>query len=95
MSMALMPWLPLAALVFFSIQYSLIVREEERFLIRRFGDEYRTYCAAVPRFLFRPTPWPGARKAKPDWRAGRHSEARTLQAFALIIAVMVAIWLFR
>ncbi|TAK56295.1 MAG: isoprenylcysteine carboxylmethyltransferase family protein, partial [Bacteroidetes bacterium] len=51
MSNALFPWLLLAALLFFSAQYSLIVSLEEEHLIQKFGDEYRRYCASVPRFI--------------------------------------------
>lgn len=36
-----------------------IPRHEEPDLERRFGEEYRTYCRNVPRWLPRPTPWRG------------------------------------
>jgi protein-S-isoprenylcysteine O-methyltransferase Ste14 len=45
---------PLAYLIIlpsFGIALLSIVRAEERFLSRRFGEEYTEYCARVPRFL--------------------------------------------
>jgi hypothetical protein len=40
MANALTPWLVLVALVYFSVQYSLIVSLEEEFLEKEFGDGY-------------------------------------------------------
>lgn len=93
MSMALFPWLQLAAFAWFIFQYTLIVKEEERFLRGKFGQEYIDYCARVPRFLFRLTPYASWHPVDIDWKAGWHSEARTLQAFALVTLVLVIIWL--
>jgi protein-S-isoprenylcysteine O-methyltransferase Ste14 len=36
--------------LFFSF-YLLTIRKEERFLIKKYGEEYRRYCAEVPRFI--------------------------------------------
>jgi protein-S-isoprenylcysteine O-methyltransferase Ste14 len=47
----LWPLLPLLLL----LQYRAIVAAEERYLEERFGNRYRGYCAAVPRF------WPRLR----------------------------------
>ncbi len=93
MSMALFPWLQLVAFAWFVFQYTLIVREEERFLAQKFGAEYEAYCKAVPRFLFRPTPWKPSTPGRIDWKAGWHSEARTLQAFATATIILLIIWL--
>ena len=44
-------WVIAAYVVFFAIQYSLIVSIEEEFLEGKFGDEYRTYKKNVRRFI--------------------------------------------
>lgn len=93
MSMALFPWLQLIALVWFVFQYTLIVKEEEHFLREKFGQEYADYCAKVPRFLFRLTPYASWHPVDIDWRAGWSSESRTLQAFGLATLILVIIWL--
>ncbi len=93
MSMALFPWLPLIALAWFVFQYTLIVKEEENFLREKFGQEYRDYCAKVPRFFFRLSAYSSWNPVDIDWKAGWHSEARTLQAFALATLILVIIWL--
>jgi hypothetical protein len=95
MSMALFPWLQLVALLWFVFQYTLIVREEERFLREKFGAEYDAYCAAVPRFLFNPVRYSSKSPVTIDWKAGWNSEARSLQAFAVATIILVVIWLLK
>lgn len=45
------PWLPLAAFVYFTFQYSMIISLEEETLKSRFGEEYAAYCRRVPRLF--------------------------------------------
>lgn len=47
--------------IFFAINYAFFRLHEEPALERRFGEEYRTYKRAVPRWLPRRTPWTPAR----------------------------------
>ena len=44
-------WVVIAYVVFFFIQYTLIVNIEEEFLEGKFGDDYREYRKRVKRFL--------------------------------------------
>lgn len=99
MSMALYPWLLVIAIVWFYIQYYLIVTKEEEYLIERFGSEYEEYRLNVRRFIprviaYRPAR-PGAKGANPA--EGMASERRTLQAILLVTAAIVAkyLWLQR
>jgi protein-S-isoprenylcysteine O-methyltransferase Ste14 len=48
---ALMPYMVLAYVALYAIQYYFIVKLEEEKLENIFGDEYRSYKAAVPRFI--------------------------------------------
>ena len=48
------PWTYLVAGSFFLISYSAIVAAEEEFLYGKFGQAYRDYCAATPRWLIDP-----------------------------------------
>lgn len=99
MSMALYPWLLVIAIVWFYIQYYLIVTKEEEYLIERFGSEYEEYRLNVRRFIPRVIPYrparPGAKGANPA--EGMASERRTLQAILLVTAAIVAkyLWLQR
>jgi rhodanese-related sulfurtransferase/protein-S-isoprenylcysteine O-methyltransferase Ste14 len=47
------------AFIFLMMNVTYIPLLEEPMLEIRFGDEYREYCAHVPRFLPRLTPWAG------------------------------------
>jgi protein-S-isoprenylcysteine O-methyltransferase Ste14 len=89
-SNALFPWLQAGALLWFAVQYSGIVSLEEDFLATRFGDEYRRYCAAVPRFIPSPRRYESG-SPQPDlsWPRGLRSERRTLQAIAALTAALV------
>jgi protein-S-isoprenylcysteine O-methyltransferase Ste14 len=55
----------------FALLYLGIVPAEEEFLRGQFGDEYRRYCDAVPRFIPRLTPWAGRTRTAFHWQAIR------------------------
>jgi protein-S-isoprenylcysteine O-methyltransferase Ste14 len=96
MSMALFPWLQIAALIWFVFQYSMIIADEERFLLDKFGDEFREYLKKVPRFFPRITsPYKSANPTRIDWSSGWRSERRTLQAFGICTVLIVVIWMLQ
>lgn len=91
MSMALFPWLLIIALIWFIVQYSLIVSREEEFLTQRFGAEYTRYRASVKRFVPRLTPY-RAEQPPPkrfSLAEGLDSERRTLQAIVLVVILLL------
>jgi len=97
MSMALFPWLLLAAVVWFYVQYSLIISREEEYLAAQFGGAYDDYRTHVPRFLRRLTPY---RPEDPPPKRmniaeGLASERRTLQAMALVTLLVVGVYVVR
>ncbi len=97
MSMALFPWLLLIAIVWFYVQYSLIITSEEEYLAGRFGEAYERYRSAVRRFLpgIRPYRTPDPPVKSVDLKEGLASEKRTLQAIALVTLLLVAIYVIR
>jgi len=52
-------------IIFFIIQYSLIVSLEEETLNKMFGEEYLAYCKNVPALLPRLTPWKDSEPQSP------------------------------
>jgi protein-S-isoprenylcysteine O-methyltransferase Ste14 len=97
MSYALVPWLLIAAMVWFAFQYGLIVSKEEEYLRERFGDEFDRYCEAVPRFIPRLTPYAsGATPPKSlSFAEGLASERRTLQALGIVVTALVVLFVLR
>lgn len=97
MSMALFPWLLLAACVWFFVQYYLIVTQEEEYLRQRFGEAYEHYRRRVRRFLPRLTPYvsPEPPPKRLSIGEGLASETRTLQAIGLVSLVLVVIFVVR
>jgi len=97
MSFALFPYLQLAGLLFFSIQYHLIVTEEEEYLRKTFTKQYEDYTANVPRFFPKLTSYKVSKIERPEfsWKEGFKSETRTLQAFGFIIITLIIIWYWR
>ena len=97
MSMALFPWLLFAAVVWFYVQYSLIISREEEYLAAQFGGAYDDYRKHVPRFLPRLTPY--RTEDPPPKRMniaeGLASERRTLQAMALVTLLVVGVYVVR
>lgn len=97
MSFALFPWLQIAGLIFFSIQYHMIVQEEEKYLEKTFGKEYEIYIANVPRFIPSLKKYEAGNVDQPayDLKKGLKSERRSLQAFTLITITILLIWFLR
>ena len=97
MSMALFPWLLIIAVVWFYVQYYLIVTREEEYLAGRFGRDYDAYRRRVRRFLPRLTAYeseiPPSKTLDPS--EGLASERRTLQAIAIVTLLIIAIYLLR
>jgi protein-S-isoprenylcysteine O-methyltransferase Ste14 len=97
MSMALFPYLQIAALIFFYVQYQIIIKEEEGFLTETFGEEYQQYINNVPRLIPRITPYKGEKTNQPEFniKKGFRSERRTLQAISAIVLVLIILYLVR
>jgi protein-S-isoprenylcysteine O-methyltransferase Ste14 len=97
MSFALFPWLQIAGLIFFSVQYHLIVSEEEKYLQQTFGNEYDDYKKNVPRFIPRLTKYKSKNVEQPSYnlKKGLESETRSLQAFAFVTITILLLWFLR
>jgi protein-S-isoprenylcysteine O-methyltransferase Ste14 len=94
MSMSLFPYLQIVAILFFIMQYQFIVKEEEGFLVKKFGDDYQKYLQNVPRFFPRVTKYKDVSIPQPNYSlsAGLKSETRTLQAFGTVAVLIVIKW---
>ncbi len=97
MSFALFPWLQIAGFIFFSLQYHMIVKEEEKYLEQTFGKEYEDYKKNVPRFIPRLTKYKSGSVEQPEYdiRKGLKSERRSLQAFSLVTITVLLLWFLR
>jgi len=97
MSFALFPYLQIAGLIFFYIQYWYIVGEEENYLKKTFGEEFDKYLENVPRFFPRLTRYKSGKVEQPPFnlKAGLRSERRSLQAFSIVTITIVLIWILR
>jgi protein-S-isoprenylcysteine O-methyltransferase Ste14 len=97
MANALFPWLAVGACAWFVFQYTMIVLLEEEFLQSHFGESYFAFTQNVPRFVPRLTPYRPAVAVTqlPRWSEAVRSERRTFQALAIVLAIVIALWLWR
>jgi protein-S-isoprenylcysteine O-methyltransferase Ste14 len=97
MSNALYPWLVGTAAVYFTFQYTLIVRAEEEFLSNEFGETFSEYKKNVPRFIPRFSAYVNQIQSKqlPKWQEAIRSERRTFQALGLVLLVLCVLWYTR
>lgn len=97
MSFALFPYLQIAGLIFFSIQYHFIIKDEEKYLLKNYGKQYEDYTANVPRIIPRITRYKNENVIQPDFKlkAGIKSERRTLQAISIVTLAIFLIWLLK
>ncbi len=94
MSNALMPYLPLVALVYFIFQYSGIVSLEEEYLEKTF-PEWADYEMKIGRFVPRITPYESETRLKPDFMRALVSERSSLLALGSIYVVLWVIFVLR
>ncbi len=88
----LLPHLLWIAIFFFSIQYILIARFEERQLSDNFLEKYRLYTQMVPRFYPRLSPYPARRKVKGDFKTALQEEKYTLIISVIILVLFELRW---
>lgn len=94
MSNALMPYLPLVALAYFSFQYTGIVSLEEEYLARAFSN-WEEYKANVGRFIPSLKAFGGGERLKPDFPRALRSERSSLIALGSIYVVLWAVYVLR
>ncbi|MBI5731490.1 MAG: isoprenylcysteine carboxylmethyltransferase family protein [Ignavibacteriales bacterium] len=91
MSMALFPYLQIAALLFFFWQYTVIIKEEEGFLKTKFGKNYEDYLKAVPKLIPSLSKYRNSGIEQPplNLEAGLRSESRTMQAILAVSFLVI------
>lgn len=96
-SYAIFPYLQILALIYFLFQYYHIVKEEEKFLAEKFGDQYKDYCNNVNRFLPKFKKYKNSSIEQPEfeWKKGLKSETRSIQASLSVIVILLLIWVIR
>lgn len=90
MSNSLFPYLQLAGVLYFSLQYYAIILNEENYLRNNFKEEYRIYEAHVMRFFPFPKSLPSNARSnlKFNLKSGLISEKRSLQSCFLTLAII-------
>jgi len=82
-------WMLAVTLLFFLIQYSLIISLEEETLVNLFRDEYEPYRSSVPSILPRLRPWKSKDQRKPmTFLKTVKTEKRTLQNVIFILLLI-------
>ncbi|MFH1198215.1 MAG: isoprenylcysteine carboxylmethyltransferase family protein [bacterium] len=96
MSYALFPYLQILGLIFFYLQYKIIIDEEEKYLTQTFGSQYDDYKKNVPRIFPRITSYKNNNIVQPplNIKGGLRSERRTLQALVIVTVILVLFYLF-
>ena len=91
MSMSLFPYLQFVALLFFLLQYQLIITEEEEFLTQKFGESYKQFKKNVPSLIpsIRAFKNPGIEQPEYDITKGLRSEKRSLQAILIVVLIII------
>lgn len=97
MSFAIFPYLQILGLIFFYIQYRIIVKEEEVYLRKTYGSDFEKYSQNVHRFFPKIKPYKVDGIEQPDFnfKKGLISEKRSLQAFGFVAVTIILIWIIR
>ena len=85
-------WLILfVTLIFFTVQYSLIISLEQETLNKKFGEEYLRYCKNVPAFIPRLTPWKNGKTQQPLnlKKVFKHEKSTLLNILLILILIFI------
>jgi len=93
MAWALMPYMVALLIILFAVQYSLIVKHEEAYLLETFQDEYKVYTLNVRRWLPRLSPFIGHTKHEPNVKGAFRSERNTFQSILIVTVIIILRWL--
>ena len=94
MSNALVPYLQLAALAYFALQYTAIVSLEEEYLSKTF-PEWADYVQQVPKFIPKFRKYASNQDLKPDFKKALRSERSSILAFSIMTIFLLMILLMR
>ena len=76
--------------IFFIILYNRVMLREERYLIGRYGEDYRRYIKEVPRIFPRKFRLKCVFSETSPALAIKNKEGKTLFGIALVLMIMVA-----
>jgi len=81
-------------LLFFSVQYALIITLEEGKLLELFGEDYQAYCAGVPRIIPRRKSFAAGAARLHKWGYALESERSSIMVLVAIIGLSsLSTWL--
>ena len=80
-----MPYFLLLAMLYFAIQYILIVDAEEKVLMETFGETYQKYRSEIPRFIPGLSVYNASSEITPHIQKAFKSEKSSLIGFAAIV----------
>ena len=94
MSWAWMPWMIFIFISLFGIQYSFIVRHEEEYLSKKFGEKYTNYKQCVHRWIPYFRKYSSQENSVPHFMKALKSERNTLQAIIAVTVLLFIRWYF-
>ena len=83
------PWLVILSVLFFVVQYHLIVQYEEKILEDKFQDEFRSYKLRVPPWIPTRLPQLDDMEWPTSFSSALRSEKRTLTAILAVLFLLV------
>ena len=94
MANAWLPYLLWITIIYFTIQYMIIIAYEEKNLLKIFGEKYEVYKRNVPKLLPRLSPFAKRTKIKPKLMVAVKSEATTFLTIFIFFICLLVRWYF-
>ena len=88
------PWFIVLYIILFTIQYSFIIKHEEKFLKEKFTKDFTGYVDNVPSFFPRLKSYKEGSSVTPDFRKALISERTTILIVSLLYIIIYTIYLY-